>query len=512
MTKKVYEDINVYGRNNLGAKEIFKQRLEYQYQYPIQYKPTILQAGNVHDQFNTPDNFMQSGLLQESPEPIDYWSLKYQKYGRIDENNNIIIPDLKHFKQIRTKEETIFVLSFVADAFEDFVKFIKTEKANGLYPDQFLTQDIEAKRGWFDINQFYDKVLNQYYMSFINTFLPNSKLDRKVVDFDSFLAIFLNVYFPEMMSEYPLTKTGILETKKISPNVTGLCVEISLDDHSNDYNKFNKYINNINFDLYTLAAAKFGFLVDKNAPWRLVANLNSPAMKEYIQKYFFTIEKDSYTGAVLNHYHDYTLSEDGTGVTGPRKQTGNLANFALVPDHTHEISNGNIVIKAVYGRDPLPPHVHSFGQAKKFIVGFGTSDIYNQFYTKTYLQDIQLLKSHLIMFYNDYANAFPYTYEPDLCLPKSPTIGDYYDNSSSRKTHLRKIRRKVMTDSDIASKYDDLFWFKTYLLVRIKERTQGKAVLDEKLNKVMSDITQLYYSVDKSSALEYINQYLKQYY
>jgi hypothetical protein len=199
-------------------------------------------------------------------------------------------------------------------------------------------------------------------------------------------------------------------------------------------------------------------------------------------------------------------------VTGPRKQTGNLANFALVPDHTHEISNGNIVIKAVYGRDPLPPHVHSFGQAKKFIVGFGTSDIYNQFYTKTYLQDIQLLKSHLIMFYNDYANAFPYTYEPDLCLPKSPTIGDYYDNSSSRKTHLRKIRRKVMTDSDIASKYDDLFWFKTYLLVRIKERTQGKAVLDEKLNKVMSDITQLYYSVDKSSALEYINQYLKQYY
>ena len=46
--------------------------------------------------------------------------------------------------------------------------------------------------------------------------------------------------------------------------------------------KFEKFIKSPNFEFYLLAAAKHGFFVDKNAPWRLVANLNSPRMKEYM--------------------------------------------------------------------------------------------------------------------------------------------------------------------------------------------------------------------------------------
>ena len=314
------------------------------------------------------------------------------------------------------------------------------------------------------------------------------------------------------MLDFPITKTGVLESIRTSPNVSGLCVEMSFDNHDDDYNKFNKYINNINFEFYTLAAAKFGFFVDKNAPWRLVANLNSSKMKEYMQKYFFTIEKESFTGAVLNHSHDFSVDENGNGATGPAKQTGNLANFAHVPKHQHTIEKGNVLVRAVYGANPLHAHIHSLGPAKKYIKNFTLHDVYDGFYNKSYETDVTLLRDKFKNFYFDYVRQFPYTKSPELCLPKSPGPGQYRDNSSKSKTVVRKIRRDAITEEKFNLQYNDLFWMKTYLIIRIKEKTNGKGKLDKRLDKVMSDINQLYYSVDKSSALEYINQYLKQYY
>mgnify|MGYP003624699522 CR=1 FL=1 len=508
MTTKIYEESEqIYGGNNLGAKDIFNQRLQYLYRYPVEFKPEVLKGGGLTSQFDTPSDLLSA---VEKPEPINYWSTGYEKYGKIDEDNNAIIPNIKYFKQIKTKEETVFVFNFVADAFEDLIKFIKTQRINRLHPDDFLTQDISAKRGWFDIDQYHKKVTKQYYKSFVGTFLGNSNLRKKILNFDSFLDIFLNLYFPKMMLEFPLTKTGVVENNKVSPNMSGLCVEISLDSHSDDYNKFNKYLNNINYEFYTLAAAKFGFFVDKNAPWRLVANLNSPKMREYIQKYFYLVESNGFTGAVLNHSHDYSVDKDGNGTTGPSKQTGNLANFAKVPEHRHKINNGKLEIKAVYGSDAIDPHVHAV--PKEYIKNFTTSDIYNKFYIRTHTQDVEMLKDNLMGFYNSYIGNHPFAAISELCLPKDAGIGDYYGPNSSRKTILKSYERTPLTEEDMVSRYNNLFWLKTYLIIRLKERTSGKGVADEKLNKVMSDINQLYYFVDKDAALGYINQYLKQFY
>ena len=439
MATKIYEDgVQVYGSNALGAKDIFKQRLEYQYQYPIEFKPETLKAGDLISQFDTPFELLSD---IEGPEPINYWSANYQKYGKIDGDNNIIIPNIKNFKQIKTKNEAVFVLNF-----------------------------------------------------------------------DSFLDIFLNLYFPKMMLELPLTKTGVLESRKISPNMSGLCVEISLDSHSNDYIKFNKYLNNVNYEFYTLAASKFGFLVDKNAPWRLVANLNSPKMQEYIQKHFFIIEKEGFTGVVLDHHHSYTIDESGEGITGPSKQTATQSTLSTVPKHYHIISNGKIVIKQGFGSNPLEPHIHGFGPAKKFVKGFTTSDIHKKFYMKTYTEDIEILRDTLVGFYNQFVDQYPFAETSQLCLPKNVGIGDYYGPNSARKTIIKSIQRPFLIEEDMILKYNDLFWFKTYLIIRIKEKTNGKGVADEKLNKVMSDINQLYYFVDKSSVMEYIQSYLRNYY
>ena len=518
MTTKVYGDyVNIFGSNNLGAKDSFTQRLKYQIEYPFGYLPPILKSGNLIDQFDTPKDLLP---LSDEPEPINFWSSKYEKYGRVDENNNVIVPDISKFKQIRTENETLFVFPFVADAFEDLVEFIKTQRANRLHPDQFLTLNIEAKRAWFNIDEHYKKVLDQYISNFVGVFLLETKLAEQILDFESFLNVFLNFYSKDIIGEFPMTKTATVDSRKTSPNTSGLCVEVSLDSHSDDYNKFNKYLNNINYEFYTLAAAKFGFFVDKNAPWRLVANIESPKMKEYMQKYFFTIDPNGFTGNVLSHYHTYTIDQNGNGITEGTKYPGGVSES--VPDHQHEIVNGKIQIKAVYGPNPLVQHVHGYDTSKKFIP-FTTGDLYNKFYVKTYEQDVELLKNALFKFYSDFVRDNPAIEIPKLCLPQggvsnSPKgafavrhLGEYYDAGSKRKTVIQTILRKELDDYDL-SRYDDLFWLKTYLIIRIKEKTGGKGELNQRLNKVMSDINQLYYYVDKQSALEYIQTYLKQYY
>lgn len=80
----------------------------------------------------------------------------------------------------------------------------------------------------------------------------------------------------------PLTKSGYIRSKYYNPSSTGLCIEIFNDSIGLDSVKFEKFIKSPNFEFYLLAAAKHGFFVDKNAPWRLVANLNSPRMQEYM--------------------------------------------------------------------------------------------------------------------------------------------------------------------------------------------------------------------------------------
>ncbi len=91
-----------------------------------------------------------------------------------------------------------------------------------------------------------------------------------------------------MDRKIPITKSGLIMSKYCSPSSTGMCLEIARKNFSQDSDKFNKFIKSPNFEFYLLTAAKFGFFVDKNAPWRLIANINSSAMQEYMSKYDLT--------------------------------------------------------------------------------------------------------------------------------------------------------------------------------------------------------------------------------
>lgn len=88
----------------------------------------------------------------------------------------------------------------------------------------------------------------------------------------------LNVY------KAPFTRSAFMLSRHLGPMASGLCIDVQPLSYSEDEPKI-EFINSPNFQQFRRTANQYGFMVDKNVPWRLVANMNSPQMIEYAKQY-----------------------------------------------------------------------------------------------------------------------------------------------------------------------------------------------------------------------------------
>ena len=254
-----FYDFNLYGSNKLKSKPNFKQRKLYQEVYPA---------------------------YTSLPESFSFWEGSNVYYGRIDLNYNVVNVDENTLLSIKTDNKSeVFAINFVAEAFSDFREYVKFNAASKLSPDAFLVKNWDAVKGYSSPHSFYQDRMKDLYDVFVKTYIVKGNRHSKILNFDDFMDVFLNEFIPQLGKDIPLTKSGMIISNFYNPTATGLCIEISNDSHSDDNNKLKKYIKSSNFEFYLLSAAKFGFLVDKNAPWRLVANINSAPMQKYMEKY-----------------------------------------------------------------------------------------------------------------------------------------------------------------------------------------------------------------------------------
>ena len=75
------------------------------------------------------------------------------------------------------------------------------------------------------------------------------------------------------------------ESAKTSVLNTGLAIEIFDGDYGNDAQSVS-FINDPNYPIYEELCRKYGFKIDKNIPWRMVANIKSNNLSPYILESF----------------------------------------------------------------------------------------------------------------------------------------------------------------------------------------------------------------------------------
>ena len=343
---------------------------------------------------------------------LDFW---YENifYGRIDRESNAICFKDTQLKQLPSQLGTIFAANFVVDAFKDLRRYCRKAAAHGKIESGGAYGTLHAAAGWQSPTSLYHSHMETLMQEFAFYFSVG-KRKEKILSFKDFVQQFIN-FTSSIVPRVPVTKTGFLLSRYCPPHVSGLVIE--LDDKTilrNNLDKKTRFINDPNFLFIRKAAKKFGFYIDKNAPWTLVANVFSGG--EFMAPPFESqpqFEPEVIESGMLPYINEYNLTPDE-------------------------------VFDTMYFRS---------------FEGDQWRDGANS--------DIELLRYYLLQFYNTLLAAEPYIHKSSVC------VGSY-----EVKTKQVKIKRQSLGQIGelgelpfmYKKKFGDLFWLRTFLNLRMLEQ------------------------------------------
>ena len=206
-------------------------------------------------------------------------------YGKLNTKGEAVLPRRAFLKPLRytVENESFLALNFVADAWRDLAERLRDLRDQNILYEESPWSTPQIHKAYQDPYVIYaDYMKEQVFGVFTNYYLSRSSLIRKKVkDFDTFLSEF-TPFFDRVISKSGfLTYSGMVESAWTTPLVSGLMIEIATENYDNDRNKTSKF-GDFNFGLVADIASQYGFKVDRNVPWRLVADLSSRAMQEYM--------------------------------------------------------------------------------------------------------------------------------------------------------------------------------------------------------------------------------------
>ena len=224
----------------------------------------------------------------------DFWELDNIYYGRMDLDNRPILPKASRLRNLANSDnKTIFALDFVADAFNSLKKTAKNRIDDGCLAMENRDGSSESYIGLFEpVRAFvslpatYRRNLKIYFHLFKERYLKDGANYSNVLGLDDFLVSFKYFMVNAVGGRLPFTLSNTVVSPYGSPLNTGIAVDIAALGAGSDPEKEDDFINNPRLNFYKNIAQEYGFYIDKNVPWRLVANLKSPLMEPYIVNRF----------------------------------------------------------------------------------------------------------------------------------------------------------------------------------------------------------------------------------
>jgi len=198
-------------------------------------------------------------------------------YGKIDHRYDTIYPK---------KESIIYTtdnrpaMNFVADAFNSVVEhFRRANNFERISPDEKYLSDLKCYSGYMDpleqYSSYIDSVMEQYNFNYLR--------HDKIKNFKDYLSQLIP-YAKFLRSEFPLTFSGWIGSKRCSPFMTGLYLNVSNENFGDDMAKEKDFLNSRNLNFYLDTCKSRGFYVAKSNPSVLVADIKSAPMKSFMNE------------------------------------------------------------------------------------------------------------------------------------------------------------------------------------------------------------------------------------
>jgi len=200
---------------------------------------------------------------------IDLWyDVPY--YGKIDRKGYLIAPRKDKLKY--SLNEGLITFDFVGQAFDEAMYFLTRGESAGRTNLGGLLNTFKPARSFVDSEETYLVYASSILEMFNYDILLKGKL---VLDFDTYVCKFLKYLFSMPRSFF--SYYSIFASFLTSVSSTGLSIDFEILDHDNDHLK-NKFYSNDELEKYINTMANFGFRINKNAPWQIIADLNSEPM------------------------------------------------------------------------------------------------------------------------------------------------------------------------------------------------------------------------------------------
>jgi len=197
-------------------------------------------------------------------------------YGRLDTHNRPIYPSNKFLRLVPGTTD-VLLLDFVWEALIDMRTKLSRMKDIGKLKKKSVYFNFEIKKGWEDSLADHHKVMETAFHGFISKYakLGSNKI-KNYRDYTKEFVRFLDALLPV----FPLTRSNLQLRRAAKPAMSGIVFEIATAKHDDDKLKYESYILDEHFLQIQKIANAFGFMVDRNAPWRFVADLESPQMQQ----------------------------------------------------------------------------------------------------------------------------------------------------------------------------------------------------------------------------------------
>jgi len=424
---------------------------------------------------------------------IDFSQPGANLYGKVDRRNEAIVPKVSNNNLLTVDgsqalgmisvEANTQVFDFVADAYNDMIDYLQSVRfrAGEYSPDSYEDEDGNTRQtflmnlspsgGYINPKALHSEHLDIIYDHFVKVYLGKKSRHKQINDHKDFIKMFVNYVFSDLFTNIASINLSSHIKKSLIPiECTGLVVKVAAPVVEDQVNNNQYFWRDPNFSLYVSTAHKFGFYVDKDRPWMLVANLGSRIMDSYLRaRGSFLIKDTSESGKThpggLGHIHEYEIDSRGDGRT---------ISTSAGPDHTHTIKN--YCVK--YALKELP-HPHDLP----------TQDVFTKYYERAQLNELKELITLLHRMYSSYINQNP------------QNVVNFFE---AGKLVKKSTFRKNVSEQEFSLALSEKNWIRFYFDLKINE--EKLFLKRSKYLKILRNAQEKVLSSTKQEAVEYINE------
>jgi len=258
---------------------------------------------------------------------------------------------------------------------------------------------------------------------------------RKILtfkDFVQYLLYFLDAYAPGDF----FTRTAFIMSRKCPRAISGFQIELGDKSPNDDIVKKQEWLSDPNFHVWVAKLRQYGFSVDFNIPWRVVADVNSTPMRDFIR--------------------DYAV--EGKDPQGLSKTIPTLRRKAKE-------------LKQVQTEEALSM-AEKYDKAAVFYQTQNLDMMFRTCYYRTDLTDMTTFMNYILSWWNDYATAFP--------VERITTYAMNKKGPANQTLTVERYREKIEYDGDANPSVENVG--SPYSLLSGKSITRASGARSEGLN------------------------------